>query len=634
MRHPFSLVLLLLLTLSRALWANAADVPAAALSVDPTQAHSIGRGIEYLLGSPNARFEEIAARPAGDWQRSTRAALSLGAQGEGVWVRFQLLNAGTQPLSRQLEIKWPMLDRVELRQYDPQSGQWSTPQVTGDSVPPSQRPLRHRYLLLPVELPPQQPTWIYLQVLSHEQLILPMQLTGPDLLEAEDHRVLPLIYMFIGGMLVMLLYNLSLFVFTRSRSYIYYVLYLVAALCYTLSLNGIGYLYLWGESSWLAPKAYGLFAGATFLLALIFGRVFLKIPRYGGWVLVVNSLLIGYWSVLLLGVLFYPPLVAWMLPELMPLLTTILAFSTIGYLWYLGNISARLFTIAWSLLTVATICHLLALVGALPLNAFTLSSQMLGVFVEFVLLSIALAERINRERAERIEAQRSLLASTRNLAHEREEKLRAQQQILDLQRAANEELEARVRERTLDLENATRELERANQELAALSITDPLTRLYNRRHFDSVISEEVERSRRIGSPLSLMMLDIDHFKRINDTYGHPFGDECLRQVATIIRQNAKRAGDLAARFGGEEFILVLPANDIEHASLVAESIRSGIEALVIEHAGHSVSVTISIGVACLVMDMQTGIEPLIGAADAALYRAKRNGRNQIATHAT
>jgi len=633
MRQPFSLILLLLLILCGASRAESSIATDDVLPLSPQQPLLIGMNVEYLLGEPDASFESIAARPASDWQRSARPTLGLGAQLKGVWVRFAVRNDAYRYGNWQLEIKWPMLDRVELRQLDPQTGVWSNTQVTGDHIPPSQRPLQHRYLLLPLELPSGQDSHIYLHVRSSEALVLPMQLMSAEQLTASEGRILTLMHMFFGGMLVMLLYNASLYIFTRDRSYIFYVCYLTCALGYELAVSGIGHQYVWGEWHWFAPKAYSAFASATFLLSLIFGRVFLKLPKYGGWVLALNSSLITYWSVLLASVLFYPPAAHWLLPELMPIVACIAGFITTGYLWYRGNISAKLFTIAWSVLIIATVVHLLALNGALPLTTFTLGAQMIGVFFEFVMLSIALAERINRERAERVEAQTNLLLSTRTLAHEREEKLRAQQQILDLQRAANEELEARVRERTLDLENAKQELELANRELAALSITDPLTKLHNRRHFDSVIAEEVARSKRIGSPLSVLMLDIDHFKRVNDTYGHPFGDECLRQVADVIMKNAQRAGDLAARYGGEEFILALPATDIEHAALVAENIRAGIETIEVHHEGQRVPLTMSIGVASLVFGRQDDITWLIGCADAALYRAKRNGRNQIATHA-
>src|SRR5690606_1105430 len=256
----------------------------------------------------------------------------------------------------------------------------------------------------PLELPSERDSHIYLHVRSSEALVLPMQLMSTEQLAASEGRILTLMHMFFGGMLVMLLYNASLYIFTRDRSYIVYVCYLSCALGYELAVSGIGHQYLWGEWQWFAPKAYSAFASATFLLSLIFGRFFLKLKHYGGWVLTLNSLLIAYWSVLLATVLFYPPAAHWMLSELMPIVACIAAFITTGYLWYRGNISAKLFTIAWSVLIIATVVHLLALNGALPLTTLTLGAQMIGVFFEFVMLSIALAERINRERAERVEA--------------------------------------------------------------------------------------------------------------------------------------------------------------------------------------------------------------------------------------
>lgn len=598
-----------------------------------SQVSNIGLGVRHLPGEAAKRFEDVMTIAPERWSVSEKNALALGTHKAGAWLRFDVLNQSAEQVRWLLKFTWPLLDRVEVRLHHPQSGKWGPLQYGGDALPLSVRPIADRMLLFPLDLPKGEVTSIYVYVRAAEQMILPMQLVSPEQHQVEEANHLAVIYLFFGGMLVILLYNAFLYLFTRDRSYIVYSIYLASIIGYELSLTGLGQLYFWPESPRFSVKAYGVFAAASFLASVFFARYFLELRAFGGWPYRVNNLLAGYWFLMLFAVLVFPPMVPYLLPDVLPSLGTVLSISTTAYLWYRGNPSARLFTIAWGMLAVFTIIHLAALNGTLPLNTFTLGSQMLGIYAEFILLSIALAERINRSRAERIKAQNSALASSRQLAREREEKLRAQQRALDIQREANDRLEQRVRERTQALESAKVELERAIEELAKVSVTDPLTKLYNRRYFDSTIGEEVARSRRTGIPLSILMADIDHFKSINDTYGHPFGDECLRQVAQVLQQYTQRAGDVAARYGGEEFIMALPATEIEQAASIAERIRCGIEAIVLEHRGEPVRMTISIGVASLVPGRDEGSEALIRFADEALYRAKRNGRNQIVTHA-
>jgi diguanylate cyclase (GGDEF)-like protein len=177
---------------------------------------------------------------------------------------------------------------------------------------------------------------------------------------------------------------------------------------------------------------------------------------------------------------------------------------------------------------------------------------------------------------------------------------------------------------------ARSELHAANTQLESLASLDALTGIANRRAFDLALQREWKRHARSQTPLSVAIVDADHFKQYNDTLGHLAGDECLRLIAEIIQSGICRAGDLGARYGGEEFALIFSETDAEAALYLADAIRSRVSALEIPHPNSSVShhITISIGVATIVPGSDDRYHDLLHEADRALYAAKRAGRNQ------
>jgi len=182
------------------------------------------------------------------------------------------------------------------------------------------------------------------------------------------------------------------------------------------------------------------------------------------------------------------------------------------------------------------------------------------------------------------------------------------------------------------LRRSQQELLRANLELRRLTHSDGLTGLSNRRYLDEFLSAEWKRAERERTEVSLLMIDVDYFKPYNDTYGHVAGDNVLRSVATTIRREIRQPRDLVARFGGEEFAVVLPGTGSAGARLLAEKMRRDVAGLALPHVGSAVSehLTISIGVATLTPAPGLAETALIEEADAALYRAKRDGRNRVA----
>jgi diguanylate cyclase (GGDEF)-like protein len=167
--------------------------------------------------------------------------------------------------------------------------------------------------------------------------------------------------------------------------------------------------------------------------------------------------------------------------------------------------------------------------------------------------------------------------------------------------------------------------------LEKLSTTDGLTELANRRHMDKKLKGECDNSRQSTTKLSIILLDIDHFKAYNDSYGHQEGDNCLKQVSHVISRTVNRQMDLVARYGGEEFCCILPATPHENAMLVANQIRNNIEALQLPNPGSLVNdyVTISLGVVTTIPGTSTTPANILAIADKNLYEAKDSGRNQV-----
>lgn len=186
-------------------------------------------------------------------------------------------------------------------------------------------------------------------------------------------------------------------------------------------------------------------------------------------------------------------------------------------------------------------------------------------------------------------------------------------------------LENQLRSHSFELQIALEELAEKNQLLAQQTRLDALSGVYNRAYFDNQMRAEIKRSRREQRELALVLLDIDHFKQINDTYGHLAGDKAIKLTASLIQQQLKRPGDKVCRYGGEEFALILPNTDVNGARMLAEHIRQMMAEL---HALPS-PLTLSAGCYAAIPQSHSDADEYIGFADKALYRAKATGRDQV-----
>ena len=581
--------------------------------------------IQYLVQNEDSMGDRILG---GDeslpWLSPHKPSINLGKFKKPVWVRFEVKNESNHLIERTLEIQWVHLAKLNMYQLN-KDGDVLAQYKAGLTYDPHEHYQHSDKILFPIRLDANQTSHILLKIETSFIVFLPMQIIPENLREKEEFLKYVVYSVAFGILLAMALYNGSLFVFTRDSTYFYYSIYVLAIILYSLGVSGIGVRFVWPESYWLRMNGYALSVYLSFLCAAIYVLKFLEIKSYGGWVYYTTLGIIGVWCVIIADLIVGPYLRS--ITELISLITCLLALFISIYLWFKGNISARYFTIAWSFLIFSTVVMILMLEGVIAQSFLTQYGQMSGFVMEVLMLSFAMAERINRERETREKAQADALHLQVVIGKEREDKLAAQENLLSMQQQINSTLEQRVKQRTLELERTLSSLESANKELAKLSTTDPLTKVHNRRYFDDALQKEIQRSQRTGQPLALVLVDIDHFKQFNDCYGHLVGDDCLKLVASVIKNQVTRSSDIVARYGGEEFAIIFVGATEEQGMELAESVRSAIANLRFICRGERIPVSASFGVVGKVATIDCTPDTYIEAADKALYQAKRLGRN-------
>ncbi|WP_404363300.1 diguanylate cyclase [Marinobacter sp.] len=561
-------------------------LPADSLPLD------VGQSLQYLA-DPVGKMDigKIRETPDSYWQQVESDNASFGFTDDVYWFRTRILNTTPSAGNWILELAYPLIDNIDGWLF--RDGILVEHFVTGDEKAFAQRPVKHRNFLFPVTAPGNETLAVYFRVQTSSAVQMPLWLTTQDQLFHTEQTLLTVHGMYFGIIAVMIIYNLFIFFSIRDPAYLLYVMFVLAVGSFQFSLHGFSYQFLWSQSPLLQDRLPGLFVAMSSLFGAWFTIKFLNLREYSRWLyrtLAVFAVTGGVMSLLALFLPYHQVI----RPAAAMAFVCVVFVSFAGfYVWYRGYKPAAHYSVAFASLLAGTAMMILNKFGLVPLNAFTENGQQIGSLIQMVLLSLALAFRMKVMRDETEEAQ--LEATIR--------------------------LEYRVRERTI-------ELERANEKLQKLSAVDPLTGAFNRRYLDDQFTSEWKRAMRDRVAISLIMLDIDHFKSFNDTYGHQVGDECLQLLARLVMESVFRPSDIVVRYGGEEFAVVLPNTLTDGALTVARRVEEKLAENPFRVDGEDIYIRVSQGIATMVPKMDEFPETLIKRADQALYLAKEEGRNR------
>ena len=543
------------------------------LTLDPkTQSYELARHALLLRDTSRAlKIEQFdhRATPAGAWFEVDEDAPNYGYTADPFWLDIHLRNATGKEQQWLWEVGYSPLDHVELF-IERGPGVWERHQA-GDSIAFAQHEVEYRNPVFRIDLPPTDDLRALLRVQSAGTVNIPLTLWSPRGFAAYDHSSQFLFGLLYGVLLVMALYNLTLFAVLRDVTYLYCVLFIVGLGLFEMTENGHAAEYLWPTSPWWTNRSSLVMLGVAQCTGSLFGRAFVKNSAN------VNKLRLldlaaGLGLALTLGSLVAPYAWAARASGVAVIYVIVSNVVVLVLVWRGGYSPARYPFVAWSTVLVTGLLNALCSAGVVPRYFFITYGFQLATCAGAVLLSLGLADRI------------ALLRTAMETA-----------------------------------------------ELMAL--TDSLTRLPNRRRLDQVIQGEWQRCVRSRQSLSFIMIDIDYFKLYNDRYGHLAGDACLRKVGEALDKTQRRGADFLARYGGEEFAVVLPDTDLDGAEIVAERLKRAISSLDILHEGSSTQrcVTISLGVATVIPRVESSPSLLIEGADEALYAAKNQGRNRYAS---
>lgn len=606
-RQLMSWLLLPLFLLARLAWAQPM-VDAASVVTQPLTLTSYVSVLEDPTGKltlADVQSTELQNRFKAD--QPPGSSLAMGFTRSAFWLRLNLSNSSDMPLQRLLVLENPRVSHVQAN--IPQADGSYRAINTGSDVPQSSKVYPNRNFVFPLTLPAHSEQTLYLRVESSIGLLVPLQLWPVKAFHAYERDDYTGKAWYFGIAVAMILFNLMLLLALRDPIYLLYVVFVSCTAGALAIKNGLAPDWSLFGMPLNANVIY--YSGVSLALAALlqFARRMMQferiLPRLD-WVL--RGMILLY----LLSLIAYAVALPYVSRAgiLLNFATAVILLAGAGVAAFKRQRSAFFFLAAFALLMLGGAMTSLRAMGIVPTNLFTVDGLQLGSAMEMIVLAFALADRFNVMRREKARVQ--------------EELIRTQQQLVDNLRSSEHELELRVAERTDEL----REL---NSQLEAMSLTDALTGIANRRRFDQVLEQEWSHARRSGGLLAIALVDVDWFKRYNDHYGHPAGDACLREIAQALATTINRSTDLVARYGGEEFVFLAPMTDLAGVRGMANKLLQAVKALALPHELSPLGrVSVSIGIAAAAPGQEASADTLVAKADASLYEAKKQGRNQVA----
>ena len=568
-------------------------------------------------------FDDIQQR--GDQFRAAADAsergVNFGYSRSVWWIKLDLQRTPDTPLNWMLELAFPQLDRVDF--FGPNGERYAV----GDTFPAALRPLWHRHFVFPLRflrtLPETvaggdvmandiAPHSVYLRIASEGILVVPLTLWQ----EAAFYRNTQITYLLLtvlsGSILMLGVFSLILFRSFGDRANLNFSLFAFSVAFAQFVVNGFGAEMLWPSfPEWgnISPLFAASLCGC---FGLLFVRRFLDTsrlaPLFDGAILAFAAL---FATGLLTAFFLSAPLVSLQISFVATGGLTVSLLAAIR-LAFRGNARARWFLLACLPLFVAVLATILRNLNLLPVSFFTLYGVRIAMVLHAFILSLALAKRIGDTVIER-DFLRSEVSQAQNKLHE------------TLHRA-EKVLERRVAERTEALEQANARLRESERQLKDAAQSDTITGVANRLLLDIHTQHAIKTARRDESVFAVLLIDLDHFRPINDTYGHAIGDDVLRVVAQRLRETVREM-DTVARLGGDEFVVVLHSiGGHSDVSAVASKIIS-VVAEPIKVLGVPVDIGVSIGIAMFEPGIAS-LSDLLRRADTALYQAKQAGGAQ------